>query len=190
MAHQPLPTLSNAPERTLIREMAAGNSRALDELYTRYGPPVFGFLMARLGNRQLAEEVQQDVMLAAWQSAGHFRGESKVMTWLLTIARNKAINAQRRRELPQVSLADTAEPPADDTGPLERLVRQGEYEAVRQVLDQLPAHLREVLVLVFYHQLSESEVSAVLGIAPGTVKSRLHRAKAALRDVLQGEGRL
>lgn len=186
---QYIPTyLSNASELVLIQEMAAGNSSALDELYARYGPAIFSFLVARTGTPALAEEVLQDVMLAAWRSAAHFRGESKVLTWLLTIARNRAINAQRRRTPPVVSLNEELELNANDTGPLEKVMRQGEYQAVRERLDQLPAHLREVLVLVFYHQLSEAEVAEVLGIAGGTVKSRLHRGKEALRKALQVEG--
>lgn len=171
----------------LIQAMAAGHTPALDELYARYGSAIFGFLMARMGNRQLAEEVVQDVMLAAWQSAAGFRGESKVLTWLLTIARNRAINAQRRRHIPLVPYNDALDAPTDDTGPLEKMVKQSEQRAVRELLDKLPEHQREVLVLVFYHQLTEIEVADVLDIAVGTVKSRLHRGKETLRRVLQSE---
>jgi DNA-directed RNA polymerase specialized sigma24 family protein len=142
----------------LLRQMADGNPAALDVLYARYGSGIFGFLMARLGDRALAEEVLQDVMLAAWRSAAGFRGESRVLTWLLTIARNRAINATRRRRPILVPFHDA-----------------------------LPASQCEVLTLVFYHQLTAPEVAAVLGIAVGTVKSRLHRAKHNLRRVLQRE---
>ncbi|MBI5958587.1 MAG: sigma-70 family RNA polymerase sigma factor [Chloroflexi bacterium] len=191
MAQYLITNLSQAPESVLIHEMAAGNSGALDELYTRYGPAIFSFLMARTSSAVLAEEVLQDVMLAAWRSAGGFRGESKVLTWLLTIARNRAINAQRRQAVPVVALPDdTSELRASDTGPLERVIRQGDQQVVRDTLNQLPDHLREVLVLVFYHQLSEAEVAEVLGIPAGTVKSRLHRAKEALRKALQVGGKI
>jgi RNA polymerase sigma-70 factor (ECF subfamily) len=183
--------LSQVSEVVLIREMASGNSGALDELYARYGPAVFSFLVARTGSPQLAEEVLQDVMLAAWRAAGGFRGESKVLTWLLTIARNRAINAQRRQTPAVVALPDdTSELRANDTGPLEKVIRQGDQQAVRDTLNQLPDHLREVLVLVFYHQLSEAEVAEVMGIPAGTVKSRLHRGKDALRKALQVGGKI
>jgi RNA polymerase sigma factor (sigma-70 family) len=186
---QYIPTyLSSASELVLIQEMAAGNSGALDELYARYGPAIFSFLMARTSNMTLSEEVLQDVMLAAWRSAASFRGDSKVLTWLLTIARNRAINAQRRHTPLVISLNEASDLGAGDTGPLERLMRQGEYQAVREQLEHLPAHLREVLVLVFYHQLTEAEVAGVLDIPAGTVKSRLHRGKEALRKALQVEG--
>jgi len=174
---------------TLLQAMAVGHAPALDELYTRYGPPVFGYLMARLGERQLAEEVLQDVMLAAWRSAAGFRGDSKVLTWLLTIAHNLAVNARRRRAFALVPFDDALDSPSDDTGPLDRIVRQAEHLAVREMLSRLPDQQREVLVLVFYHQLSEAEVARVMGVAVGTVKSRLHRAKAALRNMLESETR-
>ncbi len=176
------------PDFALVQAMAGGDGGALDELYARYGAGIFSFLVARLGNRQLAEEVLQDVMLAAWDSAARFRGESKVLTWLLRIARNRSINAMRRRRLPQVPIQDSLDASADDTGPLEKVVRRSERDLVRDAIQELPAGQREVLVLVFYHHLSSQEVAEVLGIAVGTVKSRLHRAKANLRDVLQAEG--
>ncbi len=177
----------DAEGQMLIRQMAAGTSGALDDFYAQYSRIVFSFLMARLEDRTLAEEVLQDVMLAAWRAAGSFRGESKVLTWLLTIARNRATNTRRKRTLSAVPLTDAVEATSGDTGPLERLVRQGEYEKVRDKLNQLPAQQREVLVLVFYHQLSEAEVAEVLDIPAGTVKSRLHRGKEMLRRALQSE---
>lgn len=184
------PMFSPDPAETaLIRELAAGNVAALDQFYAQYGPRVFSYLVAWLDSRPLAEEVLQDVMLAAWRSAPTFRGESKVLTWLLTIARNRAINAVRRRSVPQVALSDEIELASSDTGPLEHLLRQSEYQHVRETLDRLPVHLREVLVLVFYHQLSETEIASVLQIPVGTVKSRLHRAKDKMRSALLSEVR-
>jgi RNA polymerase sigma factor (sigma-70 family) len=186
--HGQIPLLRSDPsDLALLQAMAAGHAPALDELYARYGSAVFGYLMARLGERQLAEEVLQDVMLAVWRSAASFRGDSKVLTWLLTIAHNRAVNARRRRTFTLVPFNDALDTASDDTGPLDRIVRQAERRAVREMLDRLPVQQREVLVLVFYHQLSAAEAARVLGVAIGTVKSRLHRAKAALRSVLESE---
>jgi len=182
----PIPR-SDTTDLDLLRAMAAGHTPALDELYARYGPAVFSYLIARLGERPLAEEILQDVMLAAWRSAMGFRGDSKVLTWLLTIAHNRAVNARRKRTFTLVPFSDALDGPSDDTGSLDRIVRQAEHLALRERLAELPAPQREVLVLVFYHQLSEAEAAKVLGVAVGTVKSRLHRAKTALRNVLESE---
>lgn len=178
------------PDALLVRRMASGDVHALDALYARLGPGLLGFLVAHLNDRALAEEVLQDVMLAAWNNAGSFRGESSVRTWLLVIARNRAMNTFRKRKLPLVTLDDAFGVMGQDTGPLEKVERLGRESRVRAALNSLPLPQREVLVLVFYHQLTGPEIAQVLGVNEGTVKSRLHRAKEALRRVLQGEDRL
>ena len=176
------------PDLSLVKAMAEGDRLALDQLYARRGPGILSYLTAQLNDRQLAEEVLQDVMLAAWRNAPNFRGESSVRTWLLVIARNRAMNTHRKRKLPLVTLDDAFGVFGGDTGPLEKIERKAAQSAVREALEHLPTQQREVLVLVFYHQLSGPEVADVLGINVGTVKSRLHRAKETLRRVLQSEG--
>jgi RNA polymerase sigma-70 factor (ECF subfamily) len=183
--HRPLD-----PDVTLVRRMAAGDARALDDLYAKYGPGVLGFLTTRLDDRQQAEEILQDVMLAAWRHAGDFRGDSSVKTWLLVIARNRAINAHRRHKPQIVAIDDDFELASNDTEPLEHMERNLTGAQVRHALELLPPAHREILTLVFFQQLSGPEVAEVLGINEGTVKSRLHRAKEALRRVLYGEGDL
>jgi RNA polymerase sigma factor (sigma-70 family) len=180
-----MPLTTHDPDLALLRAIANGDERALDELYARHGPALLTYLVGRLGDRQQAEEVLQDVLLAAWKGAARFRGESRVRTWLLSIARYRAINAQRRRTLPRAPFYEAAG--ASCAGPLEGLTREARRDQVRQALSQLPASQRETLELIFYHELSGPEAAAVLGVAPGTVKSRLHRAKATLRKLLQTE---
>ena len=181
------PPMQHDPDYLLVQGMAQGNTHALDELYARRGPGILSFLVAHIGDHSLAEEVLQDVMLAAWNNAASFRGDSSVRTWLLVIARNRAMNTYRKRKLPLVTLDDAFGVFGQDTGPLEKVERKGYENRVREAVNQLPLPQREVLVLVFYHQLSGPEVAQVLGINEGTVKSRLHRAKEALRRVLLGE---
>lgn len=183
-------TIHDDPDYPLVQGMANGDVSALDELYARRGPSILSFLMTQVDSRQVAEEVLQDVMLAAWRNAGQFRGDSSVRTWLLVIARNRAMNTHRKRKLPLVTLDEAFGTFGQDTGPLEKLEKKDTQAKVRNALSQLPAQQREVLVLVFYHQLSGPEVAQVLGINEGTVKSRLHRAKEALRRILHGEGSL
>lgn len=178
------------PDWALLRAMADGDVRALNEVYGRYGPMLLGFLNARLPSRQLAEEVLQDVMLAVWDNAHKFEARSKVKTWLLVIARNRAINATRRKKLPLIDINQVFDLSSDDTGPMEAVVRHEEQDKVRTAIQKLPEGQREVLVLVFYHQLSGPEVAEVLDISEGTVKSRLHRAKDKLKGLLAQEDSL
>lgn len=172
------------PDYALIREIAAGSGQALDMLYARHGPSILNFLVTRLSDRQKAEEVLQDVMMAAWRGAGNFRGESRVLTWLLSIARNRAINVYRKHTPDTVSLDEEIDMHGTDTGPLEKVVKLDQSKMVRHAMETLPEHHREILTLVFFQQLSGTEAAQVLDISPGTVKSRLHRAKEALRRIL------
>ncbi len=172
------------PDAPLIRAIAGGDVRALNELYARHGANILSYLSSFLNDRQLAEEVLQDVMMAVWNHAGQFRGDSKVRTLLLTIARNRAINTRRRAAPHLVQFDDALEVDAGDTTPLERVERKRRSEMMREALNRLPPAYQEILLLVFYHQLSGVEVAEVLGISTGTVKSRLHRAKELLRRVL------
>lgn len=172
------------PDAALIRAIAGGDMRALNELYARHGANILSYLSSFLNDRQLAEEVLQDVMMAVWNHAGQFRGDSKVRTWLLTIARNRAINTRRRTTPNLVQFDDVLDMDAGDTTPLEKVERKHRSELMREALNRLPPAYQEILLLVFYHQLSGVEIAEVLGISTGTVKSRLHRAKELLRRVL------
>src|SRR5215207_9147085 len=187
-SHYSVPTSYEDPDYPLVHAMAKGDAAALDELYAKRGPGILSFLMTQVSDREIAEEVLQDVMLAAWKNATQFRGDSSVRTWLLVIARNRAMNTHRKRKLPLVTLDDAFGVFGGDTGPLEKIERKAAQSAVREALEHLPTQQREVLVLVFYHQLSGPEVADVLGINVGTVKSRLHRAKEMLRRELMAMG--
>lgn len=182
----PFPTVGTRetdPGLTHLRAMAQGDSGALEALYHLYGGRVLSYLRGQLADEGMAEEVLQDVFLAAWHASAAFRGESKVLTWLLTIAHNRAINARRRRRAPIVALeprlAGTADSAAGVGGRLD----------MEHALSRLPDVQRAALELVFYHGLSVVEAAAVLDVPEGTVKSRLHRAKAALRRYLDGDDR-
>lgn len=177
-------TSQSDPDLLLIRAMAQGNRNALSELYARHGNSILAYLMGQMDDRQQAEEVLQDVMLAAWDHAADFRAESKVKTWLLAIARRKAINVWRRKHpvstpLYEETISDS------DTGLLKRVVHQDEEEQVRQALKALSDDHRETLELIFYHGVTGVEAAEILGVSPGTIKSRLHRAKNQLRGLLQ-----
>lgn len=171
-------------DAALIDAMAAGSTEALDELYARHASGLLGFLQARLSNRQLAEEVLQDTMLAAWNNADKFRGDSSVKTWLLVIARNRAINTQRRQRPQLVDVEAVYDLASTDTGPFEAVAREFDRSAVRDALKHLKPEQREILVLFFFQHLSGPEIAEVLEISSGTVKSRLHRAKEALKRVM------
>ncbi len=177
------------PDLALLEAMGGADSDALEELYRRRGPQILAYLQGRLGDRGLAEEVLQDVMLAAWRNASRFRGECRVYTWLLAIARNRASNAFHRQlsaACPTISSQDPDEERI--AGILQDGGKPGGDADLQSALLTLSTEHREILDLVFYHGLSMEETAFVLKISPGTVKSRLHRAKARLREILDKPG--
>jgi RNA polymerase sigma-70 factor (ECF subfamily) len=170
-------------DRALLQAIAHGETQALEKLYAQHGLSLLNYLMGMLRDAALAEEVLQNVMLSVWKAAGNFRGESKVRTWLIAIARNHAINSRRKRALHAVELHE--EERDHKTGPMEAVIRDSERDQVRAAIRMLPEEQQETLELVFYHGLSGAEAAAVLGVSEGTIKSRLHRAKAHLKELLQ-----
>jgi RNA polymerase sigma-70 factor (ECF subfamily) len=180
--------LGDDPDLALLKAMVRHDVLALEELYRRRGPGILAYLAGRLRERGLAEEVLQDVMLSAWQGAPRFRGECRVYTWLLAIARNRAINAfhrQRSAHAPAVSFEEAQLEWLGEASP--EIESFGAYDGIYAALLTLPEEQRETLELVFFHGLSLAETALVLRISAGTVKSRLHRAKARMREIMERE---
>jgi RNA polymerase sigma factor (sigma-70 family) len=136
----------------------------------------------------LAEEILQDTLLAVWRSADRYAGRSSVRTWLFGIARRQAHNRLRLatpRQEPLEQLAGQADPAP---GPAEWALAAARREAIVEALDTLALHHREVLALAFAARITHREIADVLGVPVGTVKSRLHHARAALVRQLAERG--
>jgi len=183
-------------DAALVRRIAAGDREAHRLLYERFAREILAYLVGRLDDRPAAEELLQEIMLDLWRrSAARFRGESRVRTWLLAIAHNRACNELRRRsrltvaEDPMTFAATGGRSAAAATrnGSSGGGWRSDELIDLDQAIVRLPDAQRAALELVFYHGLSIGEAAAVLDCAPGTVKSRLSRAKAELRRSLTKE---
>lgn len=178
------------PDLELIRAIAAGQRDALATLYQRFATPLYRFILQRLGqDQELAEEVLQDVMLAVWKGAERFRGDSRALTWLFGIAHRQALQARRRR----ASRARHEWDPTIDTvalsAPAEGSPRQLaedalEQEDLRRAVADLPEDMRLALDLTLVEGLTCREAADVLQVATGTVKSRLFRGRALLRESL------
>lgn len=168
------------PDDQLVRKVAERDQAALEELYRRHRPGMLALCFRVLGDWHAAEEALQDTMVTVWQRAAGFEGRSTGRAWLYAIARNHALNRRRQRRLPTSGTAELAAMPADDKGPEELAVAAAQRAELATALDELPSAQREILTLTFIAGLSHAETAGVLGVAVGTVKSRLHRAKRAL----------
>ncbi|MBL7258608.1 RNA polymerase sigma factor [Paractinoplanes lichenicola] len=170
-------------DHELLRSIAAGDAAALSLLYERHSGPLFGYLLRLAGDRMTAEEILQDTMLAVWRSAGAFQSRAKVSTWLFGVARRQAHNRLRLRSAPEPA-AELPDPADQGAGPEELAIAAAGGTPVAVAVDRLPAHHRDVIALVFVAGLPLSEVAEILAIPVGTVKSRLHHARAAVAAAL------
>ncbi|MEV6494123.1 sigma-70 family RNA polymerase sigma factor [Actinoplanes sp. NPDC051633] len=171
----------------LLRSVAAGDAGALALLYERHAGAVFGYLLRLAGDRMVAEEILQDTMLAVWRSAGAFEGRAKVTTWLFGVARRQAHNRLRLRAAPLPAAADLLDRADQGAGPEELAIAAAGGTPVAAAIDLLPDHHREVIALVFVAGLPLADVAEVLAIPVGTVKSRLHHARAAVAAQLTAQ---
>jgi RNA polymerase sigma-70 factor (ECF subfamily) len=177
----------------LIQRIAAGDEDALRVLYAAYGQRLYAFAVRRTGDGALADEIVQDSLVAVWQGARRFRGEGRVIAWLLGIVHHKALNALRgaQRERKTLSFAGAGgmdEPEDPAPSPAERADLQARHLLLRTAMDQLSSEHSTVLDLVFYQGLTLAETARVCGCPMGTVKSRLAYAKTCLRGVLSRAG--
>jgi len=177
----------------LIASIADGDRHAMVLLFMRHNVRIHRFVVRLTGNAALAEDVVSEVFLDLWRGPAAFRGQSNVSTWLLAIARYKAMTALKRSR--NAALDETAHEQgtalwiADDADDPETSAHQATRGAViRRCLMQLPPPLREVVDLIYYHEKTVAEVAQIVGIPPGTVKTRAFHARNRLQELLQGAG--
>lgn len=175
--------MADLPDESLLTNHRAGDPRAFPLLVKRYERELFHFLFRFLGERGAAEDVFQDSFLQLHRSAGSFESGRSFRPWLFTIAANKARDAlrsrQRRIHTTQAS-ADNNQPidlvTAANALPTQSLELEELRDQVQQTMNSMPEQLREVLLLNYFHGFSYKEISEMLDIPLGTVKSRLHSA--------------
>lgn len=179
---------SPGDERVLIERIARGDRRALEQIYGRHHLRIYRFLARMTGNEGMAEDIANEVFLAVWQGAARYEGRSEPLTWLLSIAHNKAVSRMRKWQ-PATTLLDaaTAVPDLADA-PDTALQKQDKSQLIRQCMDQLSSEHRIILDLVYYQERSVSEAAEILAIPEGTVKTRMFHARKKLSEFLAARG--
>lgn len=171
---------------TTLDRARAGDSAAMEQLLTEIAPAVHRFGMRMCRHNDDADDVLQDTLLAITQNLASFEGRSSLTSWVFTLARTAC--ARRRRGLKNKAfVAEDAVPEASDSAPSpeDATVSHDLATLVRAALDRLPESFREVIELRDVEDLSAAEAATSLGISVDALKSRLHRARAALRDELR-----
>ena len=172
-------------DEMLVTRIAAGDKLAMQALFARHRASVHRWLLRFVGNETVAEDLLSDVFFDVWQQAGRFEGRAAVATWLLSIARFKALSARRRRthaeldETIEATVADSADNPEI------ALQKKSRSELVRAALMKLSPDHREIIDLVYYHEKSVEDCALILGIPAATVKTRMFYARKKLAEQVQ-----
>jgi RNA polymerase sigma-70 factor (ECF subfamily) len=178
--------MQSTPDEVLIGRIANGDRLAMQVLFARYHVRMFRFVVRLVRDETTAEDVISEVFLDVWRQAGRFEGRSTVATWLLAIARFKAISALRRRRDEELDAAGAMEEPTDDPGMA--LEKKDKSAMIRKCLLGLSVEHREIIDLVYYHEKSVKEVAEIVRIPENTVKTRMFYARRRLAELLKSEG--
>jgi RNA polymerase sigma-70 factor (ECF subfamily) len=178
-------------ESVLIQRTLAGDEAAFTSLVETYQNAVYNLAYRMLGDSAEADDAAQETFLRLYTRLRTYDPDRKFSSWLLSIASHYCIDRLRRRKHTQVSLDDDASSwrwlPSKEEPPEEVAIRGEQSEEIKQLLEQLPAHYRAVMVLRYWHDMSYEEIAATLGATIGTVKSRLHRARKVLVDRISAQ---
>jgi RNA polymerase sigma-70 factor, ECF subfamily len=181
----PAQARETSSDAILIGRIASGDQLAMRTLFARHRVPLYRWLLRIVRDETLAEDLLSDVFLDVWRQAAQFEARSSVSTWLLAIARYKALSAMRRRidtALDDEIVAKVADP-ADD--PEAVLQNKDRHEVLRRSLARLSPEQGEVIDLVYYHGKSVAEVADIVGIPEATVKTRMFYARRKLAEMVQ-----
>jgi RNA polymerase sigma-70 factor (ECF subfamily) len=177
----------NESDDGLIKAIAAGSQSAMRTLYARHHVRVFRFIAHLVTDSGRAEDLVSEVFIDVWSQADRFEGRSQVSTWILSIARYKALSAllaQRRRRI--VELDGTAMELIEDTSdtPEQSVLSRDRRAQLRGCLAQMSREHREVIDLVYYHEKSVEEVAEIIQMPKNTVKTRMFYARKRLAQVM------
>jgi len=191
-----------ADESTLLERLRAGDARAFEMLVRRYGGRMIAAARRIVGTEDEARDVVQEAFLAAFRALDRFNGDAQVSTWLHRIVINAALMRLRSRRRRREEAIEDHLPRFDDDGhwvdspgswdtPADALLERRETRRlVRAAIERLPAQYREVVVLRDIEELDTDEAASILGVTPNAVKTRLHRARQALRTLLERDLRV
>jgi len=189
-------SLKENTDSDLVSLTQSGNKKAFAELIQRWQTPIYTFCFRKLSHQEQAEELTQEIFMAAYRGLPSFRNDSKFSTWLFQIATNRCKNLhgyrdrrkfkkheplegtdpERRREIPDSGL--NAE---------EQLHQKDRAQMLHEAIQQLDDKYKEVLILFDIQNVPQAEISKILSIPSGTIKSRIHRARMELSRILKGK---
>ena len=173
-----------ADERALVARAQGGDTAAFETLYRQNVRRVFGLCLRMAGDAPLAEELAQEVFIRAWQRLGTFRGESAFSSWLYPMAVNIALSERRSRRRRTALVVATEDPTVFERPPEKKKEEPVAGMDIDKALARLPKGARQVFVLHDVEGYKHEEIASLTGVATGTSKAQLHRARRLLREAL------
>jgi RNA polymerase sigma-70 factor (ECF subfamily) len=172
-------------EAALVQRARSGDTRAFERLYREHAGKVYGLCLRMTRDTALAEDCTQETFVNAWRALGRFETRSSLGTWLHRIAVNVSLG-KRRKATPVVVASDSVEVEAEAVETEWTLETPLEVKEIETAIGELPQGARDVLVLYAIYGYSHAEAAEMLGVAEGTCKAQLHRARGLLRERLGG----
>lgn len=179
-------------ELNIVHKAQQGDAEAFARLVEAYQGPVYRLALGMGLSPHDAEEVAQEAFVAAWRGLPNFRGDSRFFTWLYQLTHHAAVDFLRREKRHEntVELAERPEINDEENQPEQIMEKHGDREAVAAAMQELTPEYREILLLRYMQELDYDEIATVLKLPAGTVKSRLNRAKAQLKEILLRQGNI
>ena len=186
----PMVTTSAArqSDRELVERVAKGDRAAVRLLFMRHHARVYRFAARQTGSDMMADDITNEVFLELWRQAPAFEGRSEVSTWLLGIARFKALSALRKKKEEWIGDDDAAAIPDTADTPEVAVMKDDKATALRGMVNGLPEEHRTVIDLAYYHAKSVAEIAEILSIPVATVKTRMFYARKKLGEALKAAG--
>lgn len=182
------PAIDRLSDAELMERIRERDEEALAAVYDRYSGLLYTFVLRLCKERALAEEMLQDIFATLWQTAELWDpGRGSLQAWLVTMGRNKAIDALRSRSRSE-ALPLTTDMRSTDEGPDEVALQRIINHEVKRALEQLPARYRDILEAVYFRGLTQREAAEKFGLPHGTVKSRIRLAIERLKRTLRARG--
>lgn len=181
-------TAATETDRALVGRVAKGDRAAVRLLFMRHHARVYRFVVRQTGSEMMADDIANEVFLELWRQAPGFEGRSEVSTWLLGIARFKALSSLRKKKEDWIDDDDAAQIADGADTPEVVTMKEDKGAALRRFVDALPEEHRTVIDLAYYHGQSVTEIGEVLGIPVATVKTRMFYARKKLGEALKAAG--
>ncbi|TPI10644.1 sigma-70 family RNA polymerase sigma factor [Mesorhizobium sp. B4-1-3] len=175
-------------DRALVDRVAKGDRAAVRLLFMRHHARIYRFVARQTGSEMMADDIANEVFLELWKQAPSFEGRSEVSTWLLGIARFKALSSLRKKKEDWIDDDDAAQVPDGADTPEIVTMKEDKAAALRRFVDALAEEHRTVIDLAYYHGQSVTEIGEVLGIPVATVKTRMFYARKKLGEALKAAG--